>query len=68
MNVDSSMCASSGKVSHWEQRLARCERRVRRLQASIVKATRVKPPWTGFAHAGLPNGLSRMKGNFHVRF
>jgi hypothetical protein len=23
---------------------------------------------TGFAHAGLCNGLSRMKGNFHVRF
>ena len=23
---------------------------------------------SGFAHAGLLNGLSRMKGNFHVRF
>jgi len=23
---------------------------------------------TGSAHAGLCNGLSRMKGNFHVRF
>ena len=55
MNVDSSMCASSGKQA-------------RRLQASIVKATRVKTVATGFAHAGLSNGLSRMKGNFHVRF
>src|SRR5580765_4712541 len=41
MNVDSSMCASSGKASHWEQiDWAKCERRVRRLQARIVKATR----------------------------
>jgi RNA-directed DNA polymerase len=41
MNVDSSMCASSGKASHWEQiDWAKCERRVGRLQARIVKATR----------------------------
>jgi RNA-directed DNA polymerase len=41
MNVDSSMCASSGKAAHWEQiDWAKCERQVRRLQARIVKATR----------------------------
>ena len=41
MNMDSSMCASSGKASHWEQiDWAKCERQARRLQARIVKATR----------------------------
>ena len=41
MNVDLSMCASSGKASHWEQiSWAKCERLVGRLQARIVKATR----------------------------
>ena len=41
MNVDSSMCASSGQAAHWEQiDWAQCERQVRRLQARIVKATR----------------------------
>src|ERR1700749_104562 len=40
MNVDSSMCASSGQASHWEQiDWAKCERQVGRLQARIVKAT-----------------------------
>ncbi|HTV39171.1 MAG TPA: group II intron reverse transcriptase/maturase [Candidatus Sulfotelmatobacter sp.] len=41
MNVDSSMCASSGKAAHWQQiNWLQCERQVRRLQARIVKATR----------------------------
>ena len=41
MNVDLSMCASSGKATHWDQiDWPRCERQVRRLQARIVKATR----------------------------
>ena len=41
MNVDSSMCASSGKAAHWDQiDWPECERQVRRLQARIVKATR----------------------------
>src|SRR5467141_4033164 len=41
MNVDSSMCASSGRASHWDQiDWAKCERQVGRLQARIVKATR----------------------------
>ena len=41
MNVDSTMCASSGKVAHWDQvDWPKCERQVRRLQARIVKATR----------------------------
>lgn len=41
MNVDSSMCASSGPAPQWEQiDWAYCERHVRRLQARLVKATR----------------------------
>ena len=41
MNVDSSMCASSGRAAHWEQiDWVRCERQVGRLQARIVKAAR----------------------------
>jgi RNA-directed DNA polymerase len=41
MNVDSSMCASSGKAAHWDQvDWPKCERQVGRLQARIVKATR----------------------------
>ena len=40
MNMDSSMCASSGKTHTWEQMdWPQCERHVRRLQARIVKAT-----------------------------
>ena len=63
MNVESSMCASSDKATHWDQiNWSQCARRVRRLQARIVKAT------TGSARAGLRIGLSRMRGNSHVRF
>src|ERR1700678_4505837 len=41
MNVDSSMCASSGRAAHWPQiNWVECERQVSRLQARIVKATR----------------------------
>src|SRR6185295_18158929 len=41
MNVDSSMCASSDRASHWDQiDWGQCQRHVRRLQARIVKATR----------------------------
>jgi hypothetical protein len=41
MNMDSSMCASSGNAPHWEQMdWPQCERHVSRLQARIVKATR----------------------------
>jgi RNA-directed DNA polymerase len=41
MNVDSSMCASSDRTTHWNQiNWSQCERQVRRLQARIVKATR----------------------------
>ena len=41
MSVNSSMCASSGRASHWKQiDWAKCERQVGRLQARIVKATR----------------------------
>jgi RNA-directed DNA polymerase len=41
MNVDSSMCASSGSAVQWEQLdWPKHQRQVRRLQARIVKATR----------------------------
>ena len=41
MNMDPSMCASSGKTTAWDQiDWSQCERQVRRLQARIVKATR----------------------------
>ena len=40
MNVEQSVCASSGKANAWEQMdWPKCERQVRRLQARIVKAT-----------------------------
>ena len=41
MNMESSMCASSGKASDWGQiDWPKCERQAKRLQARIVKATR----------------------------
>src|SRR5262245_2122023 len=41
MNVESSMCASSDRASHWDRiNWGQCQRHVRRLQARIVKATR----------------------------
>jgi RNA-directed DNA polymerase len=40
MNVEQSMCAASGPETQWEQvNWSRCELKVRRLQARIVKAT-----------------------------
>src|SRR5579859_2485684 len=40
MNVEQSMCAASGPAAQWEQiDWTRCEQKVRRLQARIVKAT-----------------------------
>jgi RNA-directed DNA polymerase len=40
MNVEQSMCASSGETNQWNQRdWSHCERQLRRLQARIVKAT-----------------------------
>jgi hypothetical protein len=60
------MCASSGQAAHWEQiDWSQCERQARRLQVSIVKVARRV---TGSAHAELCGGLSRMRGNSHVRF
>ena len=68
MNADLSACASSGRAIHATQtNWIECPRTVRRLQASMVKATRLVA-WSGSAHAGLRNGLSRMRGNSHVRF
>jgi RNA-directed DNA polymerase len=41
MNVDLSMCASSGRIVHWDQiNWNQCRHQVKRLQARIVKATR----------------------------
>src|SRR5438552_13348967 len=41
MNTASSVCASSGKTTAWDQiDWSQCERQVRRLQARIVKATK----------------------------
>jgi hypothetical protein len=66
MNVDSSMCASSGRATRWAQMdWPKCERQVRRLQVCIVK---VSGRDTGSALAALCIGLSRMRGNSHVRF
>src|SRR5580658_7759819 len=40
MNVEQSMCAASNPAAQWEQiEWSRCEQKVRRLQARIVKAT-----------------------------
>ena len=40
MNVEQSICAASGPAERWEQiDWSRCEPKVRRLQARIVKAT-----------------------------
>ena len=66
MNVDLSMCASSGEAAH-EGQIDRpqCERQARRLQARIVKGARRVP---GSVHAGLWSGLSRMRRKSHVRF
>jgi hypothetical protein len=70
MNVDLSMCASSDRATRWTQSdWPKCERQVRRLQACIVKvARRDNRRETGSAHAGSCIGLSRMRGNSHVRF
>jgi hypothetical protein len=66
-----SMCASSGQAAHWDHiDWPKCEHPVRRLQARVVKATRrgMIRRETGFAHAGLCIGLSRMRRKSNVRF
>ena len=41
MNMEQSTCASSGSAPHWDSiGWTNCDKRVRRLQARIVKATR----------------------------
>ncbi len=68
MNADLSACASSGRAIHATQsNWIECPCTVRRLQISIVKATCLVA-WAGSAHAGLRNGLSRMRRKSHVRF
>jgi len=69
MNVARAMCAFSDRAPQANQRdWFKCVCPVNRLQAHIVKAARKFSARTGFAQAGLRSGLSRMKGNFHVRF
>jgi len=69
MNVAQAMCASSDRMTPANQLdWFKGARPVNRLQVCIVKAMRVILALTGLVHAGLWNGLSRMKGNFHVRF
>ena len=68
MNADLFACASSGGAIHATQlNWVECSRTERRQQASIVKATCLGA-WSGSVHAGLRDGLSRVKGNFHARF
>lgn len=74
MNVAQAMCASSGRTTHANQSdWFKSGRPVSGLQVHIVKVHIVKvarevPALTGPVRTGLRNGLSRMRGNFHVRF
>jgi len=59
--------ASSDGSDHWHGINWRsCYEKVRKMQARIVKATQENSE-TG-SPKGLSRGLSRMTGNFHVRF
>jgi hypothetical protein len=60
MNVDSSMCASSGQATTPGAKAASLYRK-----GDTPGLNRRE---TGSAHAGLCIGLSRMRGNSHVRF
>jgi hypothetical protein len=60
MNVDSSMCASSGQAATPGEKAASAYRK----GATTGFARRD----TGSAHAGLWCGLSRMRRKSHVRF
>jgi RNA-directed DNA polymerase len=54
MNAAKTACASSGKTVTWEQLdWTQCERRVRRLQARIVKVAWEIPALAGSVIAGL---------------
>jgi hypothetical protein len=69
MNVAQSMCASSGKTTHANQSdWLKSARPVSGLQVHIVEVSREFPALPGPVRTGLRNGLSRMRGNFHVRF
>jgi hypothetical protein len=69
MNMAQAMCAFSGRTPQANQDAwFKCARPANRLQAHIVKVARKFSVRTDSAHAELCNGLSRMKGNFHVRF
>ena len=68
MNTDLSACASSGRARRANQiNWVECRRTVRRLQAGMVKATCLVA-WSASDHAGLRDGLSRMRRKSHVRF
>jgi hypothetical protein len=69
MNVAQAMCASFGRTPQANQSdWFKCACPVSGRQVYIVKVTRGIPALTDPAYAGLCNGLSRMKGNFQVRF
>ena len=69
MNVAQAMCASSGRTTHANQSdWFKSARPVSGLQVHIVKVAREISALTGPVRTGLRNGLSRMRGNFHVRF
>jgi hypothetical protein len=69
MNVAQARCASSGRATRANQLdWLKGVRPVSGLQVPIVKVAWKIPALAGSVHAGLGCGLSRMKGNFHVRF
>jgi hypothetical protein len=69
MNVAQAMCASSGRTTPANPSDGfKCACPVSRRQVYIVKVARGIPALTGPAYAGLCIGLSRMRGNHHVRF
>ena len=69
MNVAQARSASSGKATQANQSdWFKDVRPVSGLQVYTVKVAREIPSSTGPARVGLRNGLSRMRGDFHVRF
>jgi hypothetical protein len=69
-HVTLELIGQCAQASPWNQiNWPKCERHARRLQARIVKvARRDNRREPGSVSAGLCIGLSRMRGNSHVRF
>ena len=54
MNMDSSMCASSGKAAHWEQvDWPKCERQVRKARFAPANTAKIAGGGPGARHAGM---------------